>query len=196
MRQTKRISTRQLTLGAMLTALVVALQFVAMAFRGPTFSISLVLVPIVVGAALCNPYIGAWLGFVFGLVVLFSGDATAFMQINAPATIFVVLLKGTASGLIAGFVYRALEKINGVVATIVAAIVCPLVNTGVFFVGCMLFFIDQISVWAQGAGFGSAVTYVVVIMIGINFLIEMAINLVLSPVIVRLLNIRRKQTGN
>lgn len=194
MRQTKKISTRQMTLGAMLTALVVVLQLVGSFIRFGTFSISLVLVPIVIGAATCGPYIGAWLGLVFGAVVLISGDAAFFLQFNAPATVLVVLLKGIASGLAAGFAYRALERFNRYVAVVVSAIVCPLVNTGVFLIGCMLFFVEAVSVLAEGVGFtGSTTAYMFVGLAGFNFLFEMAFNLVLSPVIVRLLNIRRKQ---
>jgi thiamine transporter ThiT len=55
----QNISIKQLTLGAMLTALVVVLQLVGSFIRFGPFSISLVLIPIVIGAATCGPYIGA-----------------------------------------------------------------------------------------------------------------------------------------
>ncbi|MBO5326582.1 MAG: ECF transporter S component, partial [Clostridia bacterium] len=66
MRKNQDLSLRKLTLGAMLTALVVVLQLVGSFIRFGPFSISLVLIPIVIGAATCGPYIGAWLGLVFG----------------------------------------------------------------------------------------------------------------------------------
>ena len=98
----KNVDLEKLTLGAMLTALVVVLQLVGSFIHLGPFSISLVLLPIVIGAATCGPYIGAWLGLVFGATVLISGDATLFLQFNAPATILVVLVKGIACGLLAG----------------------------------------------------------------------------------------------
>ncbi|MBE6703617.1 MAG: ECF transporter S component [Ruminococcaceae bacterium] len=193
MEKNQRISTKKLTLGAMLTALVVVLQLVGSFIRFGPFSISLVLIPIVVGAAICGPYIGAWLGLAFGTVVLISGDAAFFLQFNAPATILVVLLKGVASGLLAGLVYAVLEKINRYLAVIVAAVVCPLVNTGIFLIGCFLFFQEPVALLAAGAGFtGSVTAYMFVGLAGFNFLFEMGVNLILSPVIVRLLHIRRK----
>ena len=196
MRARSKLSTRQLTLGAMLTALVVVLQLVGSFIRFGPFSISLVLIPIVIGAATCGPYIGAWLGLVFGFVVLVSGDAAFFLQFSAPATILVVLVKGIACGFLAGLVYRALEKWNQWVAVIAAAVVCPLVNTGIFLIGCLLFFMDAVAVLAEGAGFtGSTTAYMFVGLAGFNFLFEMGFNLVLSPVIVRLLNIRRRGAG-
>ena len=197
MRSKQNLSLRKLTLGAMLTALVVVLQLVGSFIRFGPFSISLVLIPIVIGAATCGPYIGAWLGLVFGAVVLFSGDAAFFLQFNAPATILVVLLKGFASGLVAALVYQMLERCNRYGAVVAAAIVCPLVNTGIFLIGCFLFFEEAVAALAAGAGFtGSVTAFMFVGLAGFNFLFEMGFNLVLSPVVVRLLNIRRKQLGN
>ena len=197
MRKNQDLSLRKLTLGAMLTALVVVLQLVGSFIRFGPFSISLVLIPIVIGAATCGPYIGAWLGLVFGAVVLFSGDAAFFLQFNAPATILVVLLKGFASGLVAALVYQMVERCNRYVAVVAAAIVCPLVNTGIFLIGCFLFFEEAVAQLAAGAGFtGSVTAFMFVGLAGFNFLFEMGFNLVLSPVVVRLLNIRRKQLGN
>ena len=194
MSRNQKISTRQLTLGAMLTALVVVLQLVGSFIRFGPFSISLVLIPIVIGAATCGPYIGAWLGLVFGAVVLMSGDAAFFLQFKAPATVLVVLVKGIASGLLAGLVYRVLERFNRWLAVVVAAIVCPLVNTGVFLIGCFLFFEEAVAALAAGAGFtGSTTAFMFVGLAGFNFLFELGFNLVLSPVVVRLLQIRRKQ---
>lgn len=194
MKKSQKFSTRELTLSAMMTALVVVLQLVGSFIRFGPFSISLVLIPIVIGAATCGPYIGAWLGLVFGAVVLMSGDAAFFLQFNAPATVLVVLVKGTACGLLAGLAYRALERFNRWLAVVVAAVVCPLVNTGVFLVGCFLFFEEAVAALATGAGFtGSTTAYMFVGLAGFNFLFEMGFNLILSPVVVRLLDIRKKQ---
>ena len=187
-------SIKSLTLGAMLTALVVVLQLVGSVIKFGPFSISLVLIPIVIGAATCGPYIGAWLGLAFGVTVLLSGDAAFFLQFNAPATILVVLVKGIACGFLAGLSYRALERFNRYGAVLVSAVICPLVNTGVFLVGCFLFFEEAVAALAAGAGFtGSTTAFMFVGLAGFNFLFEMGFNLVLSPVVVRLLNIRKKQ---
>ena len=71
----KRISTRTLAGVALFTALVFALQFMGAAIRFGPFSITLTLIPIVVGAALYGSWAGAWLGFVFSMVVLFTDTA-------------------------------------------------------------------------------------------------------------------------
>lgn len=187
----KNMSTKTLALGAILTALVVVLQMFGQFIRFGPFSISLVLLPIVIGAAMCGPKVSTWLGFVFGVVVLMT-DASAFLAISVPGTVITVLLKGMACGLAAGLVCKALEKKNRYLAVALAAVVCPIVNTGVFLLGCVVFFFETISQWGAGAGFESAAEYLIFGMVGINFLAELGINIVLSPTVVRLLNIGKK----
>ncbi len=185
---TKRMEqTKRLVLGAILTALVILLQLIGSFIRFGPFSISLVLVPIVIGAAVCGYKIGAWLGFVFGAVVLMSGDAASFMAIDAFGTFVTVLLKGTLCGLAAGLVYKLLEKFNRYVAVAVAAVVCPAVNTGVFLLGCLVFFLKAIAEWGAGAGFETTMEYMFLGLAGGNFLFELAVNIVLCPIIVRII---------
>lgn len=189
--RSKQMSTETLVLGAVLTALVIILQFMGAFIKLGTFSISLVLVPIIIGAATCGKKIGAWLGLVFGVVVLASGDAAAFLAVNIPGTIITVLLKGTACGFLAGLTYSLLKKKNKYFAVAIAAVICPLVNTGIFLLGCFVFFFDTVASWAAGAGLGGGtVHYMIFGLVGLNFLVELGINIVLSPVIVRLLNIK------
>jgi uncharacterized membrane protein len=190
--ESKRIATRTLTGMALFTAIVVVLQFLGAFVRFGPFSISLVLIPIVVGAALYGPAAGAWLGFVFGLVVLLSGDAAAFLAVNPLGTILTVLVKGAGAGFLAGLVYRALEKVNDWLAVIAAAVVAPVVNTGIFLVGCVLFFMPTITEWATAMGFPSVGNYMIFGLVGGNFLFELLFNIVLSPVIVRLVKLGRQ----
>ncbi|MBE6599663.1 MAG: ECF transporter S component [Ruminococcaceae bacterium] len=189
----KTISTKTMVLGAVLTALVIVLQFMGAFIHLGMFSISLVLIPIVIGAATCGISIGAWLGLVFGLVVLFSGDASAFLMINAPGTVITVLAKGVLAGFCAGLIYKWLEKYNRTVAVIAAAIVCPLVNTGVFLIGCFVFFFEAIKAWGVAGGYENVIQYMLLGLVGGNFLFELGTNIVLAPIVVRLINIRKKQ---
>ena len=186
--QVRRNKTEKLVLAALLTALVVLLQYLGAFVKFGPFSISLVLIPIVIGAATCGAGIGAWLGFVFGVVVLASGDAAAFLAVDVIGTVVTVLVKGTACGLCAGLTYKALERVNMWVAVIAAALVCPIVNTGVFLIGCLIFFMDTVTTWAGGANVGH---YMIFGLVGGNFLFEVLFNIILSPGVVRLLNIKK-----
>ncbi len=190
--QKKRMSTETLVLGAILTALVILLQFMGAFIKLGPFSISLVLIPIVIGAATCGAAMGAWLGLVFGIVVLMSGDAGAFLAVNAVGTIITVIVKGVACGYLSGLAYRLLAKFNTYAAALLAAVVCPIVNTGVFLIGCVLFFMKTVTSWAAGAGFsGDVGGYILFVLVGANFLFELGSNLILSPIIVRLLKAKK-----
>ena len=187
----QREQTKLLTMSAILIAIVFILQFMGSFIRFGMFSISLVLVPIVIGAALCGVGVGALLGLVFGIAVLLSGDATSFFAISVPGTIITVLAKGVLCGTVAGLVYKLFAKKNKVLAVFLAAIICPVVNTGVFLLGCFVFFLDAIKEMATKAEFATAVEFMIIAFVGGNFVFEVLVNAILSPVIIRILNIRK-----
>ena len=183
---------RTITYLAMLTAIVIVLQLAGSFIKLGMFSVSLVLMPIVVGAAIGGPRFGAWLGGVFGLAVLFSGDAAAFLTIDPFGTVVTVMVKGVLAGLVAGFVFDAIAKKadkGNLFAAIVAAISCPIVNTGIFLVGCLLFFMPTIEEWAAGLGYANAGQYMILGLVGGNFIFELVINMVLVPAIVALVKL-------
>ncbi len=185
--------TQQLALGAILTALVAVLQFLGAFIRFGTFSVSLVLIPIVIGAALCGWKVGAWLGLVFGVTVLLSGDASLFLAVSVPGTVGTVLIKGIACGAAAGAVYKLFERRGRYLAVVLSAIVCPVVNTGVFLIGCAIFFMDTLAGWSQALGFGTdMVRYILFGLVGGNFLLELGTNILLSPIIVRIIDAATK----
>jgi uncharacterized membrane protein len=185
--------TRRLVLTALLTAIVVVLQMLGAFVRFGVFQVALVLVPIVVGGALYGALTGAWLGLVFGAVVLLNGDATAFLQIDAIATVAVVLLKGAAAGWAAGAVYRLFERRSQQLAVLLAAIVTPIVNSGVFALGCYVFFAPELSEWAGGSE--KLTPYIFLTLIGLNFVFEFVTDLVLSNVIMRIVMIGKRRLG-
>ena len=191
------MNTKKIAGLGLLSAVVIVLQALAVIIRPMgIFSISLVLVPIVVGASLYGWKAGAWLGLVFGVVVLIN-DAAAFLAISPIGTIITVLVKGVASGAAAGAIYRLIYKITAGEknriwpSTFAAAIVCPVVNTGIFVIGCHLFFMEAIEGWAAAAGYADAGSYIILGIVGVNFLIEMAINVVLSSAIVKIIKLRK-----
>ena len=176
-----KTNTKKIAGVGLLSAIVVVLQLLGSFIHFGPFSISLVLIPIVVGASLYGALSGAWLGLVFGITVLLSGDAAAFLT---------VILKGALAGLLAGGIYKLLESKNKAVATIISAIVCPVVNTGIFLIGCRLFFFDTIKEWAGGT---NAFVYMITGLVGFNFLFELGANIILSPTIVKLTTLGRRE---
>ena len=185
----KNTKTQKIVGIGLFTAIVVALQLLAASIKFGPFSITLVLAPIVIGAALYGIGAGAWLGVAFGVSVLISGDAAAFMTINPAGTVVTVLLKGMLAGLVAGLIYKALESKNKTVAVVLAGIACPIVNTGIFLAGCYLFFQEWLVSVFGTTGFATVVTGLV----SVNFAVELGINMVLASVIVRVIDIGKKQ---
>ena len=183
-RKIDRNKTVRLATAGILTAVVIVFQFIGASIKFGTFSVSLVLIPIVIGAALCGKGISTWLGLVFSVVVLLSGDAAAFLAIDPLGTVITVILKGSLAGFVGGFAFEMLKKVNTYFAVIISAILVPLTNTGIFLIGCRLFFFDTIKEWAVGLGFENAFTYMIVGLVGVNFIFELVINIVLSPSVV------------
>lgn len=173
-----------------LTAIIIVLQVVATFFPTKPFAVTLALVPIVVGAAVYGKYAGAYLGAVFSLVVVImcmnGADVGGAMVFNANPGLCVLLcmLKGSAAGFVAGLLYSLLNKVNVWLGTIAAAVIAPIVNTGIFIAGLLLFFRDILTAWAGGS---DILFWAVFIMAGWNFIAELVVNIVLIPIIVRII---------
>ena len=182
---------------ALLMALVIVLQFLGgILTTASGFSISLVLIPIVLGAAVFGPSAGAILGGTFGVIVFINcvtgtdlGGAMVF-QANPILCFLVVMGKGILAGMAAGGVYRLLRDKSKYIAMLCAAIVCPVVNTGIF-IACMLtIFREVLSAWAEG---GDLVAYILTGLVVANFVPELIINVVFSPASARILQIVNKK---
>ena len=186
---------------AMLAAIIVVLQQIVIPLPGG-LTLSLVLVPIVVGAVLFGPAAGALLGGVFGVVVTFlvmtarAGDLSTMMWVANPAvTALVCILKGVAAGFCAGLVARVFKK-REFVGIVLAAAIAPIVNTGIFLVGMLTVFREVMMTFAANIGMGGtgAVYFAVVVLVGVNFIIEFAANLILSPSIASIVRAVKKST--
>ncbi len=191
--QDRKLQTKTLVLGAILTAFVIVLQLLGTmtTFFGP-FSTAVALIPIVIGAAMCGTGVSTWLGLIFGIVVLVSGGANLFLMFNIPGTIITVILKGMACGFTAGIVYKLIVKLNKYVAIVASAIICPITNTAVFLLGCYVFFMKSADLIASNLGLNvSGMALFWTLAMG-NFLFELVTNIILTPVIIRVLNFAKK----
>ena len=178
----------------LLTAIVVVLQLFGTPLKLGMFAGAVALLPIVVGAALYGWQAGAWLGVAFGTTVLLSGDAAPFMAISIPGTIITVLAKGAGCGAVSGLVHTLLQRCNKTLAAYAAAIIAPIVNTGIFAIGCYVFFYQALIGWNAGsaAPFANTTAYIFLGLIGTNFFVELGTSVVLAPVITRLIKLGKK----
>ena len=171
---------------ALLMAMVIVLQYIGSLIPpiGGTVSISLVLIPIVMGASIYGAAAGAILGLTFAAVTLINcingsdiGGAMVF-QSNPVLCIAVVIAKSVLCGMTAAWVHKLLYAKNPYIAMLCAAIVCPVVNTGIFITCLVLFFKPVLSAWANGS---DLLTYVLTSLVLCNFLPELILNIVFSP---------------
>ncbi len=176
------------TQAAFLAALVAVLQVLAYTIKLGPFNMSFVLVPVVIGGVLLGPGAGGFLGGVFGAVVAIAcvtgmdGGGFILFSANPFLCILLCLVKGIAAGYISALVYRILSrKIKfHMLATMFSTILAPVVNTGLFCIGMALFFYDTLVEWAGGSG---VIYYMFTGLIGINFVIELLLNIILCPII-------------
>ena len=176
---------RKLVGTAILTAVVLSLQLVLGSVKFGPFNITFTLVPIILGAVLYGPLSAAFLGAVFGLTVCFSvisgNDAGGFVLFSQRPiiTLLLCLVKSTAAGYLAGLLAKRKS------AVYLSAAVAPLVNTGIFILGLVVFFRDTLVLWANGEE--AVMQFILFSILGVNFLAELLLNLLLVPVILRIL---------
>lgn len=200
----KQISTLELTEIAVLLALVVSLQSIS---SFGVVNLCLCLVPITLGSVLLGWKRGGMLGFAFGVVAVFWGivgkDAFTFFlfQANPIMTILICLVKGTMAGMIPAFAYDWLKKYNQLTASIVASVIAPVVNTGIFAIGCFLIKNDvlysltnivptEMAEQIIGMSFFAVVFGVVITS---NFFIELVINLIFAPSLNKVTEVVKKR---
>ena len=191
--------TQKMVGTAVLIALVIVLQVVASSIPWPfPFKPTFALIPVIIGAILYGPAAGALLGFVFGAVVTASvvsgadvGGAMMFAQ-NPVATVLICLGKSTIAGFVSGLVAHKLASKNMTLSVILAALLTPVCNTGVFVLGASIFFLDLLTSWAAGT---PVVTYIVTGIVGVNFLLEVLFDIILAPIIIRIITAIKKSSN-
>ena len=186
----KNDQVRKITGVAILLAIEIVLQAMGNYITPGVVSINLSLIPIALGAILYGPLAGALLGFGNGLVVLLSPSTEVFLSYSLFGTIVTCLLKCTIAGLLAGFVCKIFAKKHSLLGSILAALVVPIVNTGLFVLAVFTIFFG---LFEPIGTTDEVMKYVFLVMIGWNFVIEFSLTAILSPTIARVINIIKKE---
>jgi len=198
-RRRGRNNTRYMVMLALLTALVVVLQLWGSAIPIGTTSLSLVLIPIVIGGLVLGVKAGAFLGLVFGVFVfvwcgvLGNDPFTAFLFAQQPVmTALICIVKGGAAGFVPALVHRVLSRRLPHGSVVLSAALAPICNTGIFLLG-MLVIIKTLRAYLAGA---LTVGYFFGAIILVNFAVEFAVNLIVSPAIYRIVHAVAKQRAH
>ena len=194
-------SAKRVTGIAVLLALVIVLQAFGGSIAIGVVQLNFTLIPIVLGAVLFGPLVGALLGFACGVVVfiqvamgLVPFYAIIWMYTPVVAAL-TCIVKTTVAGFVAGWVFELLSKKNTTVALFVASGIVPVVNTALFIVGC-LFMNESITIFQNTLPNFLGMNMFVFILVGLvtfNFFIELAINLIVSPTLRQVIGIVDKR---
>ena len=189
---------------ALLAALEVVLTLVYIPIG--TINLNFGLVPIVVAAVLFGPGYGALIGGVSGVVTMIqvlTGQSYFYVFLvsqNPVAASLLCVVKTAAAGFLAGLVFILFDKFSKfkVVNVLAASVVCPVVNTGIFALGMLTIFgkalmaDEEIGTWTTGG----LIALVFVVLIGVNFFVELALNIVVCPAISKaLFAVKRARRG-
>lgn len=170
---------------SLLVALEVVLSIVSNFMPGAV-NFNLALAPIVIGAVLYGPIGGLILGIINGVITLIAPGTQVFLGFNTFATILLCVLKTGLAGLVAGLIFKYLGKKNFKVYIVLSGLSVPIINTGLFIIGVILFFLP---IYGEGQ---QAVATLFSAVITINFLIEFLISVLLSPAIIHIIAIVNK----
>ncbi len=194
------ISARTIAFFSILLALVVVFQTISGLIVIGGTALNFVLVPIVLGGILLGVTAGSLLGVACGIVTLVCGVTgfdpfTNFLFLDQPVlTALTCIVKATAAGFVSALAYKLIAKKSQIAGVIVASALAPIINTGLFIVGALTMRGTIETLFATDVANGVSFVYLLFIMIiGLNFPIELGISLVLSPAISRVVRVVEKR---
>lgn len=195
----KFFSAKNVALLGILVALVIVLQLFASAI--PMFGVTLnfSLIPIALAGVLLGAIGGAIVGFACGLVVFITmavlgqEPSTAFFFQTEPVILTVMCIgKTTIAGIVSGLLFKWVSKYNLYTAVIVCAIVIPIINTGIYMLGIVLMKGAASTFLGLTASSASLVFTLVFGMIWLNFVLEMVITALFTPMLYRVIKVLKK----
>ena len=180
----KKITTRQIVITGLMLALMIVLQIVGNYLQFGPVNINISLVAVVLAAVLGGPLSGAIVGFFNGIMALLSPSTIAvFMPVSLVGTILACLLKCTLAGLVSGLAFNAIKKKNTILALIIASLLVPIINTGIFIIMALIFFRPILEANVTSGAFPNIWVFLLAGFIGWNFLIELVSTGVISPIV-------------
>ena len=166
---------------ALLTAIIILLAFTPLGYiKTLGLEITLIVVPVTVGAVTLGPAAGAVLGGVFGVTSFIqcfgmSPLGVELLAINPIFTCIVCIVPRLLMGWLTGLVYQGLKKVRAAknVAVVLANLTGPVLNTVLFMGTLVLLFYrtEYIQGIVEARGVSNALAFVVVF-VGINGVVE------------------------
>ncbi len=200
MKTTTNFSTRRMVQLALFTAIIIIMAFTPIGYiKTPAIEITLIVVPVTVGAIILGPVSGAILGTVFGITSFIqcfgmSPFGAALLGINPVSTFILCMVPRILMGWLTGWIFLAVKKINKDLSYVVANLVGPLLNTVFFLITLVLLFYK--TEYIQGLAKGSSnVIMFAITFVGVNGLVEAGICFILGTAIAKAIDIAVSRAG-
>lgn len=129
---TKSVNVRYMTELALLTAILIIMAYTPLGYLYiGVMPITLLVVPVAVGAVVLGPKAGLFLGFVFGVTSALQPTGMALLQIMPVQMLATAIIPRLFVGLVPAFAYKGLNKIckNKAVTTSISCLLAPITNT-------------------------------------------------------------------
>ena len=177
------MNTKKLVTCGLLIAIIVIMSLTPLGYlKVGALSITFLTIPVMIGAILLGPGVGALLGLTFGLTSYFqamSGTSPlgALMFTTNPFLAFIVcVISRVLVGLCCGLIFKGMKKAfgTGIPSFIVAALSAPVLNT-IFFMSTLLLCFYNLIADKYGTvldkAHGNLIVFVA-IFVGINAVVE------------------------
>ncbi len=181
---------------ALFTAVILLLNYTPLGYIHVfALEITLIIIPVTLGAMLLGPADGAILGGMFGLTSFAacfgsSPFGAVLLSISPAATFVTCVAARVAAGGLTGLAFRYLHKGEHTrgFSYVAAGLLGPILNT-LFFMGCILLFFwntDYIQGLAAGMGAANPLVFVA-LFVGVNAVFETAVGAMVSGALARAL---------
>lgn len=191
MKKQNFFTAKNIALLGILVALTVVLQLTASAI--PMFGVTMnfSLIPIVLAAIFLGWIGGGLVGFVSGMITfitcaIMGQEPFTFAMFQASPFVLTVMCIGktTVAGIVSGLIFPLASRFNSHAASFFASAIVPIVNTGLYLVGLILMKNDVFAFFGMTeTATAWGVLTLAMSIIWLNFVLEIAVNIVFVPAI-------------
>lgn len=189
MKTTTNFRTLRMVQLALLIAIIVILNLTPLGYiKTMGLSITLVGIPVIVGAIVLGPVAGAILGGVFGITSFiqcfgFEPFGTMLFGINPVFTFIVCMVPRILMGGVTGLIFKAIKRVDKTkgISFAVSGLFGSLLNTVLFMSALMLFFYRTPQLQQLSTDLGATNVFaLVLVMVGFNIVAEAILGLIIG----------------
>lgn len=194
-----RKQIREITMLAVLSALIILMSFTPIGYIKIIpmgLEITLLVIPVVIGAICLGPKGGLILGTLFGITSLlqcvfgFSPFGATLLSINPIFTAILCIIPRSLMGFLVGVIFKSLNKIfkKDLLAHIIASVSGALLNTIFFMTTLCLFFYNTEYITSFKDALGAANVFsFIILFVGINGIVEAVVNFIVGAAVTKTL---------